>query len=128
MPVSGSTSGFLRRRTPVAFAALAAAALVATGTSGTAGAAAKPAAKPAKPPITQAVQLLSFNDYHGHIQPDAGTSTDGSVRNESGTPVPAGGAAYLTTHLNALRAGHANSLTVAAGDLIGGSTFESGVF
>ena len=42
--------------------------------------------------------------------------------------MPAGGAAYLATHLAQLRAGHPNSFTVAAGDLIGGSTFTSGFF
>ena len=35
---------------------------------------------------------------------------------------------YLTTHLDQLRRGHRNSLTVAAGDLIGGSPFLSGLF
>ena len=72
-----------------------------------------------------AVQLLAFNDYHGHLEPDAGN--DGSITFE-GKAVPTNGASYLATHLKNLRRGHEHSLTVAAGDLIGGSTFTSGVF
>ena len=86
--------------------------------------------KPHKPRL-EPVQLLSFNDYHGHIEEDFANPTgasDGNVRDEAGTFVPAGGAAYLATHLAQLRTGHRNSFTVAAGDLIGGSTFTSGFY
>jgi len=71
------------------------------------------------------VQLLAFNDYHGHLEPDAGR--DGSIAFE-GKEVVTNGAAYLATHLKNLRRGNQHRLTVAAGDLIGGSTFTSGVF
>ncbi len=81
--------------------------------------------KPAPPgnpdPAGQLVplQLLAFNDYHGHVEPqDAGTVAG----------VPAGGGEYLATKLAELRAGEKNSLTVAAGDLIGGSPAFSGLF
>nr|MBA4170896.1 bifunctional metallophosphatase/5'-nucleotidase [Chloroflexota bacterium] len=50
-------------------------------------------------------------------------NTPGSV----GT-TPAGGAEFLATHLAQLRAGKKNTLTVAAGDLIGGTPFFSGLF
>ncbi|MGB9356942.1 MAG: 5'-nucleotidase C-terminal domain-containing protein [Acidimicrobiia bacterium] len=63
------------------------------------------------------LQILAFNDYHGHVQSgDAGTVA-GEV---------AGGGEYLSAKLNELRSG--NSLTVAAGDLIGGSPAFSGLF
>jgi 5'-nucleotidase len=65
------------------------------------------------------IQLLAFNDYHGHLE----RTTPGTV----GT-TPAGGAEFLAAHLAALRAGNRNSLTVAAGDLIGGTPFLSGLF
>ena len=65
------------------------------------------------------LQLLAFNDYHGHVRPDDAGTVDG---------VPAGGGEYLSTELSALRAGHKYSLTVAAGDLIGGSPAFSGLF
>ena len=71
------------------------------------------------------VQLLSFNGYHGHIEPDTGPDSTVTV---NGAPVVANGAAYPATHLAQLRTGHKNSFTVAVGDLIGGSTFTSGFF
>jgi len=65
------------------------------------------------------LQLLAFNDYHGHVR-----------GNESGTieGAAAGGGEYLSAKLGELRAGKKNSLTVAAGDLIGGSPAFSGLF
>lgn len=65
------------------------------------------------------LQLLGINDYHGHLE----ASTPGNV---DGTP--AGGAEYLSAKLTELRAGNDHSLTVAAGDLIGGSPAFSGLF
>lgn len=65
------------------------------------------------------VQLLAFNDYHGHLEADTPGEVDGWE---------AGGAEYLAAKLQKLRRGHANTLTVAAGDLIGGSPFFSGLF
>ena len=58
------------------------------------------------------LQLLAFNDYHGHLEANTPGTLDGA---------PAGGSQYLAAKLNELRAGHKHSLTVAAGDLIGGS-------
>jgi 2',3'-cyclic-nucleotide 2'-phosphodiesterase (5'-nucleotidase family) len=65
------------------------------------------------------LQLLAINDYHGHLE----VTTPGSVAGAA-----AGGAEYLSAKLNELRAGPTNSLTVAAGDLIGGSPAFSGLF
>jgi 5'-nucleotidase len=65
------------------------------------------------------VQLLAFNDYHGHLEPNTPGMVDG---------LPAGGGEYLSSMLNMLRAGNKYSLTVAAGDLIGGSPAFSGLF
>jgi 5'-nucleotidase len=65
------------------------------------------------------LQLLAFNDYHGHLQ----SNTPGPIYG-----VPAGGAEYLSAKLAELRRGHKFSLTVAAGDLIGGSPAFSGLF
>ncbi|MGG5257603.1 bifunctional metallophosphatase/5'-nucleotidase [Phycicoccus avicenniae] len=79
-----------------------------------------------KPAKTQTVQLLSFNDYHGHLE-----ATDPPLsKTLDPTQTPVGGAEYLATALKTLRAKapKGTSLTVAAGDLIGGSTFLSGLF
>ena len=89
-----------------------------------------------KPPPTVDLQILSFNDYHGHLAPPTGNdgllttvaANPGTTPPTPATTVTAGGVEYLTTHLKALRAGHPNSLTVAAGDLVGGSPFLSGLF
>jgi 5'-nucleotidase len=83
-------------------------------------------AHPAPRPATVDLQILSFNDYHGNLEPPTGS--DGLLTTGPGTTVPAGGVEYLTTHLRNLRQGHRNSLTVAAGDLIGGTPFLSGLF
>jgi 5'-nucleotidase len=80
-------------------------------------------AKPSSKPVD--LQILSFNDYHGHLEPPTGT--DGTALTKDGA-VLAGGSEYLTTELRTLRKGDKNSLTVAAGDLIGGSPSLSGLF
>lgn len=79
-----------------------------------------------KPKVVE-VQLLAFNDYHGHLE----ASTPGTVpvvQNGATVLVPGGGAEFLSAKLGELRAGHRNSLTVAAGDLVGGTPFFSGLF
>ncbi len=80
----------------------------------------KPAPPRHNPPAkTIPVQLLAFNDYHGHLE----SATPGMIDG-----VAAGGAEYLAAELSKLRKGNKNSLTVAAGDLIGGSPAFSGLF
>ena len=66
------------------------------------------------------VQLLAFNDYHGHLEATGNGAADDVLT--------AGGSEYLSAMLNELRAGNKYSLTVAAGDLIGGSPAFSGLF
>jgi 5'-nucleotidase len=65
------------------------------------------------------LQLLGFNDYHGHVKADAAGDVNGIL---------AGGGEYLAAKLRELRTGRKYSLTVAAGDLIGGSPAFSGLF
>ena len=79
------------------------------------------------------VQLLALNDLHGALEPPSGSG--GQIRtgtNPDGTPVtvPAGGSAYLATQLAQLAAqqGEDNTVTVAAGDLIGASPLLSAAF
>ncbi len=68
------------------------------------------------------LQLLAFNDYHGYLETNSNPGP-GNVGTD-----PAGGGEYLSAKLSQLRQNHANSITVAAGDLIGGSPFLSGLF
>ena len=75
--------------------------------------AALPAAAPAKRPDTH-VQLLAINDLHGHLAPNTPGSIQvgccNPVRNDAGVQtgwtqktVPAGGIAYLATHIKSMR-------------------------
>ena len=92
----------------------------------TAGVAGTAEARP-RPPKELSLQVLSFNDFHGHLQPPSGSdATLGTTLDPSSTQV--GGAEYLATTLEGLRAKARYSQTVAAGDLIGGSPFLSGLF
>ena len=110
-----------RVRIAAAGALVLAAALSIPAASATAGPSAPPG-RSAQVPI----QLLSFNDYHGHLE-----ATDPALpRKWDPSQSPTGGVEYLSATIKALRAevGDSNSLTVAAGDLIGGSPFLSGMF
>ena len=71
------------------------------------------------------LQILSFNDYHGHLEPPSGSSLGAPFGD---TTTALGGSEYLSTKFTELRGTNENSLTVAAGDLIGGSTALSGIF
>jgi len=85
-------------------------------------------ARPRPPkPREISLQVLSFNDFHGHLEPPSGNdATLGATLDPSATRV--GGAEYLAATLKQLRADAKYSHTVAAGDLIGGSPFLSGLF
>ncbi|MFJ3933635.1 bifunctional metallophosphatase/5'-nucleotidase [Streptomyces sp. NPDC090029] len=76
------------------------------------------------------VQLLSFNDLHGNLEPPAGSSGNVSEIQPDGTvkTVPAGGVEYLATSLRTARQGNPYSVTAAAGDLVGASPLLSGLF
>ncbi|MFF0473861.1 bifunctional metallophosphatase/5'-nucleotidase [Streptomyces sp. NPDC004284] len=71
------------------------------------------------------VQLLALNDLHGNLLPVDGAA--GRITHR-GPAIQAGGLAQMATLLDAARAGQANSLTVAAGDMIGGSPLLSALF
>jgi 5'-nucleotidase len=81
-----------------------------------------PAARAAQPPDAGTVHLriLAINDFHGQLEPP------GPVGRIAGQNV--GGAAYLASHVSALRAGAAHTIVVSAGDLINASPFTSALF
>jgi len=73
------------------------------------------------------VQILAINDFHGNLEtppdPVKVTQSDGSVLS-----VRMGGAAQLASALAKARQSHPNTITVAAGDLIGASPLASAYF
>ncbi|MEC4015656.1 bifunctional metallophosphatase/5'-nucleotidase [Streptomyces sp. H27-D2] len=83
-----------------------------------------------RPGRTVDVQLLSFNDLHGNLEPPQGSSGAVTERQPDGTTkaVPAGGAEYLASSLRTAREGHPYSVTAAAGDMVGASPLLSGLF
>jgi 5'-nucleotidase len=106
------------RRRLFAGVSIVALALSAASIGGTTASADQKEKKPKKEKLVE-LQLLAFNDYHGHVEAGTPGNIDGQ---------PAGGGEYLSAKLNELREGNKNSPTVAAGDLIGGSPAFSGLF
>ncbi|MGW2017937.1 bifunctional metallophosphatase/5'-nucleotidase [Streptomyces sp. NPDC001927] len=82
---------------------------------------------PASADDTLDVQLLSITDFHGYLQPPL-PGQGGQIPAGGGTQVTVGGAAYLATHLDRLRSGHANSRFFATGDSFAGWPFEVDAF
>ncbi|MER5278880.1 bifunctional metallophosphatase/5'-nucleotidase [Streptomyces sp. NPDC002809] len=82
------------------------------------------------PARTVDVQLLSFNDLHGNLEPPAGSAGTVTETQADGTTkaVPAGGVEYLASSLRAARKGHPYSITAAGGDMVGASPLLSGLF
>ncbi|MEV8128829.1 bifunctional metallophosphatase/5'-nucleotidase [Streptomyces sp. NPDC085944] len=78
----------------------------------------------------QDVQLLSFNDLHGNLEPPAGSSGRVTEAQPDGTTktIDAGGIEYLATHLREARKGNRYSITAAGGDMVGASPLLSGLF
>ncbi|MFE9390644.1 bifunctional metallophosphatase/5'-nucleotidase [Streptomyces sp. NPDC006784] len=113
-----------RRR--LALAGASAALLLVPGLSAAAPA---PASGPGR---TTPVQLLALNDLHGNLDAVPGPAGAVQRRGPDGEPerVQAGGVPRLATLLDRARADAegADSLTVAAGDMIGGSPLLSAAF
>ncbi|MGQ0559020.1 MAG: bifunctional metallophosphatase/5'-nucleotidase [Sphingosinicella sp.] len=86
------------------------------------------ATTPPPAPAPVAVQVIGFNDFHGSLEPPRQWVSTTPAGQSEPVRVPAGGAAYFASALEQLRTGHANSVTVAAGDLIGASPLISSIF
>ncbi|NED13481.1 5'-nucleotidase C-terminal domain-containing protein [Streptomyces sp. SID9124] len=82
------------------------------------------------PASTVDVQLLSFNDLHGNLEPPAGSAGTVTETQADGTTkaIPAGGVEYLASSLRTARKGHPYSITAAGGDMVGASPLLSGLF
>src|SRR5213082_3419697 len=80
-----------------------------------------PPASAARSPVE--IQILAFNDLHGNLEvppPVDVVEPDGTKRS-----IVTGGIAHLAAALTGLRVGHANTITVSAGDTIGASPLIS---
>ncbi|GAA4860440.1 bifunctional metallophosphatase/5'-nucleotidase [Kitasatospora terrestris] len=122
MPISASIG---RRRTALAFVAAA----TLFGTMALPGVA-QAHGHGWNKPKTEDLQLLAINDLHGNLEPPAGSSGTVKEIDATGATVstPAGGVEYLATALRQARQGHPNTVTVAAGDLVGASPLVSALF
>ena len=75
------------------------------------------------------LRILAINDFHGYLRPPPGGIRIADPADKTKTiAVPAGGAEHMATLVKQLRAGHKNTVFVAAGDLIGASPFLSAMF
>ncbi|MEU0466191.1 bifunctional metallophosphatase/5'-nucleotidase [Amycolatopsis sp. NPDC006131] len=83
-------------------------------------------ASAAQPSGTTDVRLITFNDFHGNLEPPSGSS--GRVTLPDGSTVNAGGAAYLATHVKQLESEVRNSILLSAGDNVGASPVASALF
>jgi len=81
------------------------------------------AATPVQTSGTVDVQILALNDFHGNLVGPTGTITD-----ELGQRISAGGVEFLATHIKNLRQTNPNTVVVSAGDLIGASPLISALF
>ncbi|MFC8451864.1 bifunctional metallophosphatase/5'-nucleotidase [Kitasatospora sp. NPDC057223] len=108
-------------------------ALVAVAVAGLIGSVAAPVAAQAadaKHKIAN-LQLLAINDFHGNLEPPAGSSGNiNEIDPATGKVVatPAGGIEYLATALRQARIPADDSITVAAGDIVGASPLTSALF
>ena len=75
------------------------------------------------------VRILAINDFHGNLRPPPGGIQIADPADKTKKiAVAAGGAEHMATLVKQLRQGHANTIFVAAGDLIGASPFLSAMF
>lgn len=76
---------------------------------------------------TVTVGIAAINDFHGNLEPPKQaalrTDGDGDIRG-----VPAGGAAYLASAIDSVRAKYRNHLTVSAGDIMGSAPLISALY
>jgi 5'-nucleotidase len=80
----------------------------------------------AVPAAPEAVQILALNDFHGNLEVPA--SETGYTAGGQQLRAQLGGAARLGATLAKLREGRVSTVTVAAGDLIGGSPLVSAYY
>jgi len=111
----------MQRVHPFAMLRLSLSALLAFALAGCA-AGGGPASAPSAASQSVTVGIVAINDFHGALEPPKQAVAVGSER------VPAGGAAWLASAIDGIRAEYSASATVSAGDLIGASQLSSSLF
>lgn len=74
------------------------------------------------------VRLLALNDFHGRLLPSGDMLNPLYVGDLRHDHIPVGGISRMSSLVQQLRAASTHSVVVAAGDLIGASAPESGLF
>jgi 5'-nucleotidase len=94
-------------------------------TLGLAGCAAPMASRQTAAPVT--VGIVAINDFHGALEPPRQSVAVPDGKGDV-LQVPAGGAAWLASAIDSIRAKYPNHLTVSAGDLISASQLASSIY
>ena len=80
----------------------------------------------------QQIRIIAMNDFHGNIEVPVPTNGGSLVvkdsANPAGTTINTGGAAYIATLVQSLKATNPNNIVVAAGDLVNASPVTSTLF
>jgi len=79
-------------------------------------------------PHTVDVGVIAINDFHGALEPPKAAVVVPDGHGGKGEPVPAGGAAWLASAVDTLKAEHKYNVVVAAGDLTSASQLSSSLF
>jgi 5'-nucleotidase len=75
------------------------------------------------------LRIIVINDFHGHLEPADNTIAVPNPANLANTvPLRSGGAAFLATRINQLKAEQPRHVVVSAGDLVGASPLTSALF
>ncbi len=78
---------------------------------------------------TVPVRIIAINDFHGHLEPGDNAIAVPDPANPATTVLlRSGGASFLATRINQLRAEQARHVVVSSGDLFGASPLTSGLF
>ncbi|MEO7247902.1 MAG: bifunctional metallophosphatase/5'-nucleotidase, partial [Novosphingobium sp.] len=78
-------------------------------------------------PRTVTIGIAAINDFHGNLEPPKQSAF---VKNAAGelVAVPVGGAAYLASAIDTVRAKYPQHLTISAGDVMGSAPLTSALF
>lgn len=75
------------------------------------------------------LRIIAINDFHGHLEAaDNAIAVPDPANSAATVPLRSGGAAFLATRINQLKAEQPRHVVVSSGDLVGASPLASGLF